>query len=141
MAYASGHFLHICIFEVKRANTYPWENDQKSLNKQALNKAELQLNKDLEVLMALLADIPPSHVKFETVACFPDSTTSELQIFFCAECFETSVMCKEDLADLSLLQKKTQVPDKPEPATNDGLQYLLTLSARCLSHQSLLHIG
>ena len=141
MAYASADFLHIAIFEVKRANTYPWENDRKSLNKQALNKAELQLNKDLEVLMALLADIPPSHMKFETVACFPDSTTSELQVFFCAECFETSVMCKEDLADLSLLQKKTQVPDKPEPATRDGLQYLLTLSARCLSHQSLLHIG
>ena len=60
MAYASGDFLHICIFEVKRANTYPWENDQKSLNKQALNKAELQLNRDLEVLMSLLADIPPT---------------------------------------------------------------------------------
>ena len=96
MAYASADFLHIAIFEVKRANTYPWENDRKSLNKQALNKAELQLNKDLEVLMALLADIPPSHMKFETVACFPDSTTSELQVFFCAECFETSVMCKAE---------------------------------------------
>ena len=39
MAYASADFLHIAIFEVKRANTYPWENDRKSLNKQALNKA------------------------------------------------------------------------------------------------------
>jgi DNA replication protein DnaC len=42
---------------------------------------------------------------------------------------------------MSLLQKKTQVPDKPDPATTRSKKYLLTLSARCLSHQSLLHIG
>ena len=42
---------------------------------------------------------------------------------------------------MSLLQKKTQVPDKPDPATTSGKKYLLTLTARCLSHQSLLHIG
>ena len=51
------------------------------------------------------------------------------------------MICQEDLTDLSLLQKKIQVPDKPDPSTTSGKMYLLTLSARCLSHQSLLHIG
>ena len=54
---------------------------------------------------------------------------------------ETGVICQEDLANLSMLQKKTQVPDKPDPATTSGKKKLLTLTARLLSHQSLLHIG
>ena len=45
------------------------------------------------------------------------------------------------MADLALLQKKTQVPDKPDPTTTIGKKMLLTLSARCLSHQSFLHIS
>ena len=42
---------------------------------------------------------------------------------------------------MSLLQKKSQVPDKPDPTTTEGKNHLLTFCARCLSHQSLLHIG
>ena len=51
------------------------------------------------------------------------------------------MICQEDLNDLSLLQKKTKVPDKPDPATTNGQELLLRFTARCLSHQSLLHIG
>merc|ERR1712173_215003 len=91
--------------------------------------------------MAILAGVPPSKIIFHTLACFPDASSSELQVVFCADCLESGVICQEDLADLSLLQKKTQVPDKPDPATASGMKYLLTLSARLLSHQSLLHIA
>ena len=38
-------------------------------------------------------------------------------------------------------RRKTKVPDSPDQATTIGKQNLLTLSARLLSHQSLLHIG
>ena len=53
MAYVSGDFLHVVIFEVKRADTYPWQTMSAIPNKQAVNKAENQLTKDLDVLMAI----------------------------------------------------------------------------------------
>ena len=141
LAYVSGDFLHVVIFEVKRADFYPWQTICPLPNKQAVNNAENQLTKDVDVLMAILAGIPPSQIIFHTLACFPDDSSSQLQAVFCADCLKSRVVCHEDLADLSLLQKKTQVPDKPNPATTSGKKYHLTLSARCLSHLSLLHIG
>ena len=106
-----------------------------------MNKAENQLTKDVDILIALLAGTPPDQIVFHTIACFPDSSIAELQTIFCADCLEQGVICQEDLNDLSLLQKKTKVPDKPDPATTNGQQHLLRFTARCLSHQSLLHIG
>ena len=53
MAYVFGDFLHIVIFE-----TYPWQTECVPLNKQAVDKAEKQLSKDLDILMAILTDIP-----------------------------------------------------------------------------------
>ena len=141
MAYVSGDFLHVVVCEVKRADTFPWQTNCSLPNKQAVNKAENQLTKDLDVLMAILAGIPPSHIIFTTLACFPDASSSELQALFCTDCLESGVICQEDLDDFSLLQKKTQVPDKPDPATTSGKQHLLTFNARLLSSQSLLHIG
>ena len=141
MAYASGDFLHVVIFEVKRADTYPWQNECKLPNKQAVNKAENQLTKDVDVLMAILAGLPPSQIIFKTLACFPEASSLELQTNFCSSCLDTGIVSQEDLADLSLLQKKTQVPDKPDPATTSGKKKLLTLAARLLSSQTLLHIG
>ena len=107
LAYISGDYIHI------------------------VNKAENQLTKDVDIMMAILA----------TLACFPDASSFELQNKLCSGCLETWIVSQEDLADLSLLQKKTQVPDKPDPATTSGKKKLLTLTARLLSHQSLLHIG
>ena len=141
MAYVCLDFLHLNIFEVKRANTNPWQTHSTIPNKQAVNKAEIQLTKDLEVLMSILAGIPPSQIILHTLACFPDAPFSELQNVFCSSCLGSGILYQDDLADLSLLQKKTQVPDKPELATTSGMKKLLALSARCLSHQSLLHIG
>ena len=141
MAYVSGDFLHITIFEVKRADTFPWQARGSVPNKQAINKAENQLSKDLDILMTILAGIPPNQIIFETFACFPDNTISELQSILCECCLKENIVCQDDLADLSLLQKKTKVPDSPDQATTIGKQNLLTLSARLLSHQSLLHIG
>ena len=141
MAYVSGDFLHVVIFEVKRSDAAPWQTKGAKPNKQAVNKAEIQLTKDLDVLMAILAGIPPSQIIFHTLACFPDTSISDLQTIICPNGLKIAIVTQEDLADLSLLQKKTQVPDKPDPATTSSKKYLLTLSARCLSHQSLLHIG
>ena len=141
IAYASGRFLHVVICEVKRSNTYPWQAKCSPPNKQAVNKAENQLTKDLDVLMAILAGIPPSKIIVRTLACFPNASASDLQAVFCTSCLESVVVCQDDLAELSLLQKKAQVPDKPDQATTSSKQYLLILSARCLSHHSLLHIG
>ena len=81
----------------------------------------------------MLAGIPPNNVIYHTLACFPDTSSTDLQAVICEGCLLRDVICKEDLADLSLLQKKTQVPDKPELATTEGKQLLLTLSTRCLS--------
>ena len=53
----------------------------------------------------------------------------------------TNVVCQEDVEDLTLLQKKTDVPSEPQPATVSSKQIFLTLSSRLLSHHSLLHVG
>ena len=47
MAYVCLDFLHLNIFEVKRANTNPWQTHSTIPNKQAVNKAEIQLLKTL----------------------------------------------------------------------------------------------
>ena len=103
---------------------------------QNVNKAEKQLNKDLDSMMAILAGIPPRQIRFRAVACFPETNQEEFQTNICAECLSANVVCQADLTDLSQLQKKTQVPDKPDPATTSSKHHLLTVSARCLSHQS-----
>ena len=91
---------------VKRANTDPWQTMSAIPNKKAVNKAELQLTRDLEVLMTIWAGIPPSQIIFNTLACFPGAYSSELRAIICAGCLESGVICQEDLADLSLPQKK-----------------------------------
>ena len=141
LVYVSGRFLNVVICEVKRADTYPWQTECPPPNKKAINSSEKQLTKDLDFLMAILAGIPPSQIVFHTLACFPDTCSSVLQDTICTSCMATDIVFDEDLADLSLLQKKTRVPDKPDPATTKGKQLFLTLIARFLSHQSLLHLG
>ena len=84
MAYVSGDFLHVVIFEVKRADTYPWQTTRVPLNKQAVDKAEKQLTKDVDILTAILAGIPPRQIVFHTLACFPDTSSLELQTATCA---------------------------------------------------------
>ena len=95
----------------------------------------------MDVLRSILAGIPPSQIISNTFACFPDASASELETIFCSFCLENAIISQEDLADLSLLQKKTQVPNKPGLATTSGKKKLLTFCARLLSNQSLLHIG
>ena len=141
MAYSSRSLLHVNIFEVKRNDTYAWDTKTRPPNKQAVNKAENQLTKDVDIVMALLAGTSPDQIVFHSLACYPDSLIKDLNAIFCADCLENGVICQEDLNDLSLLQKKTLVPDKPDPATTNGKQHLLRFTARCLSIQSLLHIG
>jgi hypothetical protein len=160
MAYLSGDFLHVNVYEVKRSDTYPWETKSRPPNKQAVNKAENQLTKDLDILMAILAGIPPDQIVFHTLACYPDTPVSELGTIICKDCLENGVVCQEDLNDLSLLQKKSQVPDKTldlrleawffqiasrwflsDLVTIEDRNHLLTLTARFLSDQSLLHNG
>merc|ERR1712130_220640 len=146
LAYVSGDFLHIVVYEVKRSQTLPWQNEAKPPNKQAVNKAETQLYKDVEFLMAILAGISPDQVKFHTVACFPDTPLAELEKIMCKDCLENQVICQEDCPEdgddiLSSLREKSKVPEKPDPASANGKQHLLSLSTRFLSHQSLLHNG
>merc|ERR1719237_659338 len=146
LAYVSGNFLHIVVYEVKRSQTYPWQNGVKPPNGQAVNKAEKQLYKDVEFLTAILAGIPPDQIKFHTLACFPDTPLAELEKIMCKSCLENQVICQEDCPEdekemLSSLRVKCKVPEKADPATANGKQHLLTLCTRCLSHQSLLHNG
>ena len=136
MAYATNDTLHVNIFEVKRCDTFPWDNRPRCPNKQGIMKAENQLNKDLDIMTALLVDKPPRQIHFHTFACYPDSSIDELRNIFCSNCLETGVIFKEELNDLCLLQKKIQVPEKVGSAKPDAQRYLLSLSARCLSHQS-----
>ena len=130
LAIVSGDFLHVVACAVKRVDSYPWQKESSLPNRQAVNKAENRLTKDVEVLMNILAGIPQSHLIFHTLACFPDASSLELKSIFCSSCLETGVISQEDLADYSLLQKKIQVPDKPVPATAIGKKKLLTLTAR-----------
>ena len=102
-----------------------WQSESKPPNKQAVNKAENQLTKDVDILMALLAGTPPDQIVFHALACYPDSPIAELKTIFCDVCLEQGVICQEDLNDLSLLKKKTQVPDKLDPATTNGQQTFL----------------
>jgi len=141
MAYFSGDILDVVIFEVKRADTFPWKANEVPPNKQAVNKAEIQLTKDVKFLKSLMAGVPSSKIRIHTVACFPDTSKAKLQTIICSSCLERDVICLEDIEDLSLLQKKTQVPDKPEPATTSGKKKLLTFTARILNHLNLLHVG
>merc|ERR1719507_1310559 len=140
MAYVSGSVV-VVVSEVKRADTFPWKADEALPNKQAVNKAEIQLTKDVMFLKSVLAGVPSSEIRFHTVACFPDTSMSKLQTIICPSCLERDVICLDDIEDLSLLQKKTQVPDKPNPATTSGKKKLLTLSARSLNHHDLLNLG
>ena len=78
LAYISGDCLHVVIFEVKRPDTYPWRKVPAIPKKQAVNKAENQLIKYLGVLISILAGIPRSQLIFHTLACFPDTSLSEL---------------------------------------------------------------
>merc|ERR1711963_389570 len=141
MGYVSGDNLHLVVCEVKRRRTYPWSSKVEPPKNAKISEAERQLTMDLDILHSLLSGIPPNQIKFHMLAVFAASLKAQLQSIFCDDCLEQGVICQEDLNDLSLLQKKTQVPDKPDPATTNGLQHLLRLTARCLSHQSLLHIG
>ena len=141
MACVSRDLLHVDIFEVKRADTYPWQTKGAPPKKQAVNKAENQLTKDLDVMMAILAGIPPSQIVFQTFACFPDSSLSDLQSIICGSCLETGVVCQEDLEHLTLQQRKLHVSDVFDLDSANNLKHLLTLAARCLAHQSLLHVG
>merc|ERR1719367_1279038 len=141
MAYVSGDILDVKVFEVKRADTFPWKANDACPNKQAVNKAETQLTKDVKFLKSVLAGVPSSEIRIHTVACFPDTSKSKLQTIICSSCLERDVICLEDIEDSSLLQKKTQVPDKPEPATTSGKKKLLTFTARNLNHHNLLHVG
>ena len=100
MAYVSGDFLHVNVYEVKRSDTYPWQTQPRPPNKQAVNKAENQLTKDLDVLMAILAGIPPDQIVFHALACYPDSSFPELQTIFCPDCLENGVVCQEDINDM-----------------------------------------
>ena len=142
MAYVSGPVLNVFIFEVKRAGRRPsGKRTGEKAFKKALNKAETQLTKDVMFLKSVLAGIPSTEIKFHTVVFFPDATKSRLQTEICASCLETVVICQEDLADLSLLQKKIQVPDKPDLATSRAKRNLQSFTARCLTPFILLHAG
>ena len=141
LAFATGDFLNVVICEVKRADTYPWKTECSLPNKRAVNKAEIQLTKDFGNLKAILTGISPGNITFHTLACFPEASSSELQAIFCSSCLDTRIVSKDDLMDLSLLQKKTQVRAKPDPATTSSKKNLLTITARLLSHHSILHIG
>ena len=85
MAYLSGDFLHVNVYEVKRSDTYPWETKSRPPNKQAVNKAEIQLTKDLDVMTAILAGIPPDQMVLHTLACYPDTSKSTLETIFCTD--------------------------------------------------------
>ena len=103
-----------------------------------MKKAENQLTKEVEVMLAILAGLPPSQIIVHTLACFPEASSLDLETIFFSSCLETGIISQEDLADLSLLQKKTQVPDKADTATTSGKKKLLTLtnsaSLFCLFH-------
>ena len=86
MVYSSGDFIHVRVFEVKRNDTFPWDTKSRPPNKQAVNKAENQLTKDLDILMALLAGIPPDQIVIHTLACYPDASVSELLPIFYPDC-------------------------------------------------------
>ena len=88
MVYSSGDFIHVNVFEVKRNDTFPWDTKSRPPNKQAVNKAENQLTKDVDILMALLAGTPPDQIVFHTLACYPDSSIAELKTIFCDVCLE-----------------------------------------------------
>ena len=122
LAFVSGVFLLVVICEVKRADTYPWSTSRAAPSRQAVNKAELQLTKNVDIMTGILAGTPPGQVVIRTLACFPDVSSSDLQTIFCPSCLGTVIVCQEDLSDLSLPQEKVQVLDKPNPATRDGMK-------------------
>ena len=142
LAYVSGEHLQIVVFEVKRTDTYPWEEDGSPVpNRQAVNKAENQLSKDLDVLKALLAGIPSDRIEFHTLACYPESSSKQLESIFCSSCLHDSILSQDDIGFLLQLRKKTKIFYEPSRPEQTGINHLLTLSSRLLSHQSLLHTG
>merc|ERR1712038_34695 len=141
MGFVSGDNLYLVVCEVKRRRTYPWSGKVEPPKNAKISEAEKQLSMDLDILHVLLSGIPPSQIKFNMLAVFAGSLKAQLQSIFCDDCLQQGVICQEDLNDLSLLKKKTKVPDKLDPATANGKRHLLRFAARCLSHQSLLHIG
>ena len=93
LAFVSGVFLHVVICEVKRADTYPWSTSRAARSRQAVNKAELQLTKDVDIMMGVLAGTPPGQVIIRTLACFPDVSSSDLQTMLYPSCLQTVIVC------------------------------------------------
>ena len=93
LAFVSGVFLHVVICEVKRADTYPWSTSRAAPSRQAVNKAELQLTKDVDIMMGVLAGTPPGQVIIRTLACFPDVSSSDLQTVLYPSCLQTVIVC------------------------------------------------
>ena len=60
LAFVSGEYLHVDVCEFKRADAHPWQAESQLPNKHAVNKAENQLTKDMDVLMAILVGPPLS---------------------------------------------------------------------------------
>ena len=142
LVYATGDLLNVILFEVKRADIYPWndEDAHPGIRKEAVKKAENQLTKDVKFFNSFTTGQPPSNIRFHTLACFPDTSIQSFQSI-CSGCLQRSIVCREDLDDLTLLREKLQVPDRSGPATERGRKLFLTLGARILSHHSLLHVG
>ena len=62
--------LRIILCEVKRPDIGPWDFTDKEPDQQNINKALLQLEKDIKLILALLTDIPSSKIIIETFSCF-----------------------------------------------------------------------
>ena len=131
MGYVFGDNLHLVVCEVKRRRSYPWSSKVEPPKNAKISEAEKQLTMDLDILHSSLSGIPPNQIKFHTLAVFAGSSKAQLEGTFCPVCLEQGVICQEDLNDMSLLKKKTQVPDKLHQATPKGLQHLLKLTTRC----------
>merc|ERR1712115_326559 len=69
MAYVVQGVLRIILCEVKRPDTGPWDSRDKEPDQQNVNKALLQLEKDIKLILALLMDIPSSKIIIETFSC------------------------------------------------------------------------
>ena len=106
MAYSSGDLLYVIVCEVKRKSTSPWDTRPAPPTKPAVNKAEDQLTKDVDIIMDLLRGISPDQIVVRTLACYPDSSTAELKKILCADCLEQGVVCQEDLNECPCCRRR-----------------------------------
>merc|ERR1711892_630438 len=139
--YVDGDKLCIRPIEVKRPNTTFYATQKKLPSSQMVKKCLDQLQKALDFILAIIPEIPTENLDIKLFSAFPETPCANAAIF-CNDC-QRSIISEEDVESMKncpqILREKLNIPS--DPASDTGLDLLLTVVSRIVGKASLLHRG